>query len=237
MMNSPLSYNSSYSRSDLFVYDCPAKATLSTLKRSANKRSYSNFAIQQPIEGSGACPSKRARTTPRRCKRDFSDLIKYDDQNEEVTEVEEEPTAVASPTKRARTTPGRCKRSLSELIKYDNQSENRVEEEPTVVSPTKRFRIAPTCYKRKLNNIHEYKQNEKEEEEKNVKSTRYNLKKLSLTQSQDSMDWVYDSSMDWCYDSDLDLSMDWCYDSDLDLSMDWCYDSSMDWCFDLEYQQ
>ena len=166
MMNySPLSCKSC-PRSDLFMYDSPAKEALSTLKRSTNKRNHSNFAIQQPIGGSGACPSKIARTTPRRCKRNFSDLIKYDNQSEEVTEVEEEPTAVVSPPKRVRTTPGRCKRSFSELIKCDNQSENKVEEEPTVISPTKRIRIVPTCYKRKLNDIHEYKQNEKKKNKK-----------------------------------------------------------------------
>ena len=232
MNNCSLFFYNCY-RPDLSKYDAPTSIEQSTFKRN-NKRNYRTFTIQQTNVVAGASTSKRARTIPIRCKRNLSDLIKYNQSEEE--EVKEE--LALSPRKKYRIALKCHKNKINKLKVFNFTNPN----EGTGVSTSQKVRSVPARSKRNLNNLYKYNQSKNESpKEKYIKSTCY-LKKLSLTQSQDElnneqkcshdseMDWRYDSSMDWRHDSELDC---WIYESE----MDWSYDSSMDWSYDLEYQQ
>ena len=232
MMNCCSPFFSNCSRPDLFQYDAPTNMEQSTFKRN-NKRNYSEFTIQQTNQATGASTSKRARTIPTRCKRNFSDLIKYNQIEEE--EVGEELAAL--PRKRCRTALKSNKSKINKLKVFNFTTilqTNPSEGNGVCISQ----RSTPSRCKRNLSDLYKYNESKnKSPEEKYIKLTTCSFERLSLTESQEEvnkeqecdseMDWCYDSSMDWRYESSMDC---WVYDSE----MDWSYDSKMDWCYDID---
>ena len=233
------------SRADLFQNDAPTKVQQSTFK-CHNKRKYSEFTMQEANEINGVSTSKRARTIPTRCKRNFSHLIKYNQSEEE--QVEEE--LFVPPRKKLRIALKSKKSKINKLKHFNFPSIQQTDpSEGTCVSISQRVRSTPARCKRNLSDLYKYNESKnKSPEEKCIKLTTCYLTKLSPTQSQDKVhkerehdseiDWCYDSSMDWRHDSEMDC---WSYDSEMDWSydseMDWCYDSSMEWSYDIKYQQ
>ena len=221
----------------LFQYDARTNVEQSTFKCS-NKSNCSELTMHQtnkiPVSAS---VSKRSRTMLTRCKRNFSDLIKYNQRKEKEEEL------AVSPRKKIRVALKNKKNKINKPKHFNFTTIHQTNPEGNCVSISQRDESAPSRCKRNLSNLYKYNQSKnKTPDEKCVKLATYYLKKLSLTQSQEEcdseMDWCYDSSMDWRYDSEMDS---WSYDSEMDWSydseMDWCYDSSMDWSYDLEYSQ
>ena len=230
MMNncSPFFYKCSFP--DLSQYEATAIMEQSTLKSNGN-RSYSAFVIQQTNAVPGASTSKRTRTTSTRCKRNFSNFIKYN-QSKEVEVVEEVLAVLLRKKHRNALKCNKNKISKLKAFNFTTFQQTNPREGPGV---SQKVRSVPIHHKRDLSDLYKYNQcKNKSPEEKYVKLTIGYLKKLSLAQSQDEINKErkdsYDSEMDWCYDS----SMDWRYDLETDC---WIYDSEMDWIYDLGRQQ